>query len=921
MSQAQYDIYRRKIIDLTRTMVVKSSASSDAINRELSALGHPINDNDPESWKYYLHLAGEYHHTDKPMTIKSLDTLEEIPFTKQSLVHHLATTREYREFRQYYRTLVARYPEQEDLIKGILNPVPMSLSIAAEDGQILYYNQALVESNEENLIHKLEHWCKMFSRRWLVNAYGFVDDLYIPAHLATMYMLIPAVVMNIRLANCHTNYAHSYHIREYLASHQKLNWAVDYMTKKQMLWLYREIRFIERNAGKQSTFKSLVSHVLTDRNFPLAEWNMRHYLDDMPEVLVPKVEFVRESLNLDLSGAGVETRNVVEMLQVEAKLARGNTRVMEDAAPAIREQMETSINDELKTKILECAVVDMTDAAIFTLNDTLLNHWLFLSHIDRYTAVISLDSPRTGAPLILTVKDAFVVFLYSLSKSFGVELDYLPVLPANTVRKINTPPRAELEALVDSSLINPHVFDAIYAAISPIGNYISTEAFYRDIRKVYDGLMRHRWIWATREHHVERGMVEGAAMHLYHNYGCDLGATETFTDWFAERGLDIALYTRLEAETLAIELFSHATGSNLNETTSLREVQRAMLRIMSTLSSYSVQYIQTINELPLLVIDQPMPRIGDMRTEGGDRIEGVMVDITVQGVSEYGSARDRLELAGVGGEIDNHVMAYYSDRIDCSLDVSSSGTSRYLYRIELPNLGVLHDHYTGPELDDIVIPDTDSYLPIDATLLGEAFDHLSSPHYELDAEDQTTLLDRWNSRPSDTVPSYVLSGLRYPLVLPAVTIVDVFEMPPDTIINVEIVVDGIPYPSRTFTMVYDGLTYSPQTFETTIEALRYPLLTVNQELDGLGYPDVLTNVELDGLDYPDVALNQELDGLAYPDVLTNVELDGLEYPAVMLDQELEGLSYPDVMLDQELEGLGYPPIDLLDDLDGLEYLD
>jgi hypothetical protein len=205
VSKAQYDIYRRKVLDLTRTLVVKSSASADAINHELVALGQEVHDNDPESWKYYLHLAGEYHYTDTQMTIKSLDTSEEILFTKESLTHHLATTREYRLFGSYYRALVNRYPDQEDLIRGILNPVDMETAIAAVDGQILYYDQELVESNEENLIPKLENWCKVFSRRWLVRAYAQVDDLYVPAHLATMYMLIPSVVMNIRLGNCHTN--------------------------------------------------------------------------------------------------------------------------------------------------------------------------------------------------------------------------------------------------------------------------------------------------------------------------------------------------------------------------------------------------------------------------------------------------------------------------------------------------------------------------------------------------------------------------------------------------------------------------------------------------------------------------------------------------------------------------------------------
>jgi hypothetical protein len=794
VSQAQYDIYRRSILEFTRTLVVKNSASSDAINRELVAINQSVNENDPESWKYYLHLAGRYHPTDKQMVIRSLDTLEEIPFTKASLVNHLATTREYRLFGGYYRALVARYPEQEDLIRGILNPVDIDVAIKAVDGQILYYNSELVETNEENLIPKLENWCKVFSRRWLVRAYGLVDDLYVAAHLATMYMLIPSVVMNIRLGNCHTNYAHSYHIREYLASHQKLDWAVDYMTKKQMLWLYREIRFIERNAGKQSTFKTLIRNVLTERNLPLAEWNMRHYLQDMPNSLVPRVEFARETLNIDLSAAGTETRNVLEMLEVEDSVAFGNRRVMDDVAPIIREQMETSVNDELKTKVLESTVVDTTDAAIFTLNDTLLNHWLFLSHTDRYTAVLSVDNPRTGAPLILTVKDAFVVFLYSIGKSFGMDMVNIPVLPANTVRKLNTPPRVELEALVDRSLVNPVVFDAIYTAIKPMGTYISTEAFYTDIKKVHDGLLTHRWIWTTREHRDERGMVEGAAMHLYQNYSCDLGSTQTFEQWFSDRGLDMPLFTRLEAGLLADTLFSYATGINLNKTTSLYEIQKAMLRIMSTLSSYSVQYLQTINNQPLLVVDWPMPRIGKMIVTGEDHVEGISINLTVLNVKENGEIRDRLEGEGIGGELVSEVIGFYSDRIDCNVDVRYSGLSSYFHRVELPDLGVLNDIYTGSELIDVVDTDTDSYLPTEHTLLQDAFDDLSSPHYALSAQDITALQTRWNNRPADTIPVVVLDGLHYPPVFPAVTVIDLFEMPDDPVEVLIDTLDGLIYP-------------------------------------------------------------------------------------------------------------------------------
>lgn len=876
MSKAQYDIYRRSVLDFTRTLVVKSSASADAINRELTALGLTINENDPESWKYYLHLAGDYHSTDRIMLVTSLDTQTEIPFNKETLVHHLATVREYRQFDSYYRALVARYPDQEDLIRGILNPVDMDVAIAAEDGQILYYDPDHVESNEENLIPKLESWCKVFSRRWLVRAYAQVDDLYVPAHLAQMYMLIPAVVMNIRLANCHTNYAHSYHIREYLASHQKLDWAVDYTTKKQMLWLYRQIRFIERNAGKQSTFKSLIDNIMTARSLPLAEWNMRHSLQEMPDELTPRVVFNRETLNLDLSAAGVDGRNVVEMLEAEEIVAKGNSRVMDDVAPLIREQMEYSGNDELKTKILESAVLDTTDATVYTLADTLLNHWLFLSHKGRYTAVLTVDNPRTGQPLVLSVREAFIVYLYSFSKSMGLEINNLPILPANHVRKLVTPTRPTLEAMVDKKLRNPAVFDAIYANITPVGNYISTEAFYRDVSGIHKGLMAHRWIWATREHKEERGMVEGAAMYLYHTISCDLGSTQSYETWFTERGLDMLQFTRLEHELLADLLVSTATGANLNVTTTLREIQTAMLRIMSTLSSYSVQYLQSINTQPLLVTDWPMPRIGNVGGWGGDHIEGVSINQGVVGIKDQGKIHDTLDHADF--DFDLEIRGKAADRVEYNIGVTTNSKVRYQYKIEQPNLTVIREIYPNTQLADLVDRDSDSYVPVGGVLLSDAFNTLSSPHYALDAADNTTVDTRWTNRSPDPITDLYGRGLRWPALLPASTWIELFEMPDDPSVT-DLVLDGFVYPN--FSVV------------ATISALDYPDLLINQTLNELQYPERMLEIYSENLEYPVIRDGIVVDRLDYPGLMDSLIVDHLNYPPVPTMFTINALDYPE----------------------------
>lgn len=74
MSQAQYAIYRQKVLDLASTLVVKSKATAHAINQATQRAGFAFNDNDPRTWKYYQNLAGQYHLSDKPMQVKSLDS-------------------------------------------------------------------------------------------------------------------------------------------------------------------------------------------------------------------------------------------------------------------------------------------------------------------------------------------------------------------------------------------------------------------------------------------------------------------------------------------------------------------------------------------------------------------------------------------------------------------------------------------------------------------------------------------------------------------------------------------------------------------------------------------------------------------------------------------------------------------------------
>lgn len=751
MPKAHFDIYRAQVFELAKTMTIKCLAAAYTINDELKLMGYQINEADPRSWKYFVNMAGRYHSLDTMMEVVSLDTLQTIEFTIENLRIHRATADAYAFDSRYYKELLLRYPDQETLILGILNPVDIDVAIGAEDGTILYYDQSLVEDNETNLIEKLQDWIYGVFARWHVSAYQLTDDLYIPSFLMMLYNFIPITVMNIRNANCHSRFAHSFHIREFLASHGQLHHFIDYMTKSQMLWLYRNIRYIHRNAGKQDTMDWLVENILTARGLPLAEWAMTHNLKDMPDPeLYPKVEFVRTPLNFGRHLAGIDTKTIEDMLDDEQPVARGNIRVQDDAEIEIRRQMETSIRNSYATKVLESAILDLTDAKPFTFASYILNHWLYLSHIGRYNSFVNYDDPRSGAPMTLSTKDAFIVFLFALNKRYGFTLPTIPTIQADMVRKIPMPTREELRNITESRYVTDEILDAYYGSVNAIGTYISIAGFREAMRREYDGLMKKWFVWSQLENYMQRGQAEVAGLHFYQDFTCNLGDEGSYEDWFADRTLEYWDYTDLECELLATELLKKATGADLKEEITLRDMQAAMLRLMSRLSSYTVQYLQDINTSPIKVLAWNAVRLGDVdgEVEAHDSVRAITVTVLKLMAESRELYKVSIHELGVNEKL--FAQSVSKEQMPLRMAIGDNHSKQVSYRYQLPQIGIMGVTVSQPDfLEDTPIRETPLYTPRSYVELDEAFMSFNSPHYVLTPTDRMTLQTRWDAYLAD----------------------------------------------------------------------------------------------------------------------------------------------------------------------------
>jgi hypothetical protein len=752
VGQAQYDVYITNVLSLAKSMVIKSELQAQAINNYLStqytATGdsvYEVNDADPTTWKYYLNLSGQYHPSDTMMTVISQDSLQTIDFTVANLQINTATAAAYAVGGRYYNDLVAAYPTQSQLIRGILNPVDITTAIAADDGSVLWMDPTLVESNEMNLQLEITRWAQYWFRRWNVPAYANVDDLYVAAMLGVMYANLPHTILRIRQKNAPTYMAHSFHLGEYLETNGGLNQYQSSMTKAQMLWLRRNLRYILRNPGKQSTFDSLVENILTARGIPLSSWTMRHDTTNTQSTLVNNPVFVRNNVNDIISEAGIDEMTVAGMLQLEQPMARDNADDT-DTITDVTNTLAWSLDDNLATKVLQSSMLDTTDATPYKLSDCLLNHWLYFGSLGIYTAITTVQDPVTGDYYNFTPTDAFIVYMYCFQVGQGLPpLETIPMLWANKVRKIPTPPPSEIQQFLTDA-VDSEDLAAVYLNQPSIANtYVSIDAFNAAVNAIHDGELFQHALFSTQGHLWTRAEMEFATLYLWTDYQCDLGAGQNYAEWFSSRNLDIPSLSVEQMNTLANNIVMTATGANNSTVETLADLQAAMLGIMQQLSSYTVQYIATINTSPLIVLERPSIRLGDVTADADESVDvtipqGQLMDAAASGEETF----KRTTISDVS-RYQHHVSGEAT--FDMHLNVRLEGKVKNTVVTLVPMLNVGIQGVTD-NLDWTVPTGLDTnlnqYQPISYQSLPEIFTSLALPFYTpLNTQDQQVMLDRY----------------------------------------------------------------------------------------------------------------------------------------------------------------------------------
>jgi hypothetical protein len=267
-----------------------------------------------------------------------------------------------------------------------------------------------------------------------------------------------------------------------------------------------------------------------------------------------------------------------------------------------------------------------------TLDHILINEWLYLAASGKYRAYINVTNPLTGVAMSMTVKDAFIVMFYAFQKTRGLELTSIPQIIAYDVLRPKLPTYPELAGIVNQAYIPKGMIQAIMDRVTPFNDsYISTEQFYLDCERQHAEYKKLWMLYSFQEHYRTRGGGQQLVDRHYMHIKCRLvDGVQSFEDYLGNAGFDILDLNMADLDQLMLDCINVATGSNLFNRLSISTIQKYLLKMMSQLSSYSVQFLRNTTYSDFHFLGIPSTRFGDLGAmiKSHDHINIPLVDVT-----------------------------------------------------------------------------------------------------------------------------------------------------------------------------------------------------------------------------------------------------------------------------------------------------
>lgn len=618
--------YRNEVFHFLQTVTIKYSPIAELYKTSVAEKGYEEDESNPLSWKYYLNLVGEYHPTDTPMEVMSLDTQEIIPFTKASLAAHPRTAATYRPGSSEYEALCNRYPDQTDLIKNIVYPVRDAYeAYQAPDLALLRFGDGYLEVDEQpSIIQAIKDFLKFFYDRWYLDFLN-VETYFYVTNWAMLWQLLPVAIFHTRIKNIFTSEAHTFHVWEYLTSNGIGDYR-DILTRRQALFLYRNMRYLQANRGKQSNLILLTDRLLKEISVGMVGKTVYQHTVDSEASARWTPEFISEPVPTLFADVitGTPPQSVSDITYRLAELGLEHDTSFDGIYQTTTKIASTTLNT-LPTKLLEIKPLPMDRKYADLLANFILDTTVHMVTSNRYQKDIVHTDEVTGLTLELTAKDALALYYLCVHKAFGDDPVYLPkaYAPMASYRyDINK------ESLPTSIMYDGHRYPMTFVA--DVDNFIANltypaytieddDEFTTLVARLFSVIIRQTtMVRATSDHVSCLAYKEIFNQITYQDpYDISLSDHDTYAAWFQDpahasvyeltRIYDSLADARDLYNTLADTIFSHLISTDhsalqpYTQLSTTSEFYGRLKQLFIQLCSYNVLFLDTSRDRQIWV--------------------------------------------------------------------------------------------------------------------------------------------------------------------------------------------------------------------------------------------------------------------------------------------------------------------------------
>jgi len=572
-------------------MQIKNIDAVESINDFLRIThGDSSVGSDPLTWKYYLNVSGEYHSTDKPMSVNSVELQGlVIPFTKASLDTYKLTKDVYSYGTDKYYQLVEKYPEQELLIKGILYPTDINRAISAQDGEILAYDERYVQSNEWGLIEEINQWIYNWLSRWNERGFTLTDELYSAARHGIMSMYLPLKIMDIRQRKIGTIHAHDFHKKLYISSRMSEDIVTSVLNEYSIQWIYRNLRYINAQRGKALTSDIIIDNLLELNKIPIS-WTTRTQVKQPYPSLLPDILYKDKALTTRWNTAKELYRTEAEVIDLEKDEAYYNASYLDYHTKSLSKYTRFS---SMPTKVLLSYIIDKGDYVSHTYKHILIEHWGYMVASNDYKGNVVWKNTYNDLEHTLTMSEAFALYMYFTLKKLNSSLEpvgfprwYYTHIANNTDTATvltNMPKDVKVDTDIQDYGDQHTVIDTV----------IGGELFKTQIKKIYESNI-YGWKKVLSKGNLYSNGIMRNMWFKYYKYGSiPLTDYPDYNTMFT--ALNITMPDNMSMsyiDTSLNELQKLCIG-DVDEDT-LRILQESVLRIFDLSTSYRTQTISKI---------------------------------------------------------------------------------------------------------------------------------------------------------------------------------------------------------------------------------------------------------------------------------------------------------------------------------------